>query len=96
MGDRPLPVLPGWKPERVFLDDSLPINFLVLLHENGQEAVWFLDNEMAYIGNDVAALPVEIRLAVESRLGAGLAAPDEASSKSAATAAYADDQSVSH
>ena len=46
----PMPLLPGWRVSRI-VGDCAPVLIVELLHEDGQQAMWYLDQELRYLGN---------------------------------------------
>ena len=59
-GSPDLGLLPGWLPSRV-LYSATNFSILELIHENGSRASWLLSPDLKYVGNDVSALPEEVR-----------------------------------
>ena len=48
-------LLPGWRPTFLF-EGFAPILILGLEHDNGEQAAWFLDNEMRRLGDTLGQL----------------------------------------
>ena len=51
----PMPLLQGWRFARA-VTACVPVVIVELLHEDGREAVWYLDQRLGYLGNAAAQL----------------------------------------
>ncbi len=51
----PMPLLLGWRFARI-VTACAPVLIVELLHEDGREAVWYLDEQLRYLGNAAAQL----------------------------------------